>query len=124
MFRQLLAIFLLIAFAAQIFNGAVIVLDYYANTAAFAKNCENKARPTMRCNGKCQMMKKLKEEEKKEQQAPERKGSYKNEVVSSKSFFTTPAFFASGRNCQVSDYYSTSFPQGTPSDIFHPPGLI
>jgi hypothetical protein len=90
MFRQFAVIFLLIAFSGQVFNRTVIVLDYYTNTASFARNCENKAQPIMHCKGKCQMMKKLKEEEKKEQQVPERM-AVKNEVVSSKSFFTTVA---------------------------------
>ena len=41
----------------------------------------------MHCNGKCQMMKKLKEQEKKDQQVPERKQENKTEPLSSKSFF-------------------------------------
>lgn len=42
----------------------------------------------MHCNGRCQMMKKLKQEDKKDQQNPDRKSDNKDEVVvSSKSFF-------------------------------------
>ena len=62
--------------------------DYYSNTAAYAKNCINKAKPQMHCNGKCQMMKKLKAQEKKDQQNPERRNS-KEDVLSSKSFFVS-----------------------------------
>ncbi len=90
MFRQILAISFLLIFAANVFNRAVIVFDYYANTTSFAKSCENKARPMMHCNGKCQMMKKLQEEEKKDQQSPERKSENKAETtLSTKSFFAT-----------------------------------
>jgi hypothetical protein len=124
MFRQITAILFLVAFSAHIFDQAVIVLEYYANTAAFAKSCENKARPTMHCKGKCQLMKKLKEEGKKEQQFPERKGSDKNEVVSSRSFFASSTFAQSGVLQSTSSFYFTSFPQGFHSDIFHPPGLV
>ena len=60
MIRQVAAIFLLFSFALQVFNRSIIVLDYFANTASFAKNCENKARPMLHCNGKCQLMKKIK----------------------------------------------------------------
>ncbi len=87
MFKPVAAILLIIAFIAQTFSGGLVMLNYYTNTAAFAKNCENKARPKMHCNGKCQMMKKLKQEEKQDQQNPERKLENKTEVLSSKSFY-------------------------------------
>ncbi|MBL0145252.1 MAG: hypothetical protein IPP48_05380 [Chitinophagaceae bacterium] len=87
MIKQLTASLLLLAFVIQMFSGQFIKLDYYLNTAAYAKNCENKAKPKLHCNGKCQMMKKLKQEEKKDQQLPERKFENKTEVLSSKSFF-------------------------------------
>jgi len=87
MFKQLTAIFLLTAFVAQTFTGSLIRLDYYANTEAYAKNCINKARPKLHCNGKCQAMKKMQEEEKKEQDKTERKYENKINVLSSKSFF-------------------------------------
>jgi hypothetical protein len=79
----------------QTFRGGVVVLDYYTNSAAFAKNCVNKAKPKMHCNGKCQMMKKMQEEEKENQQLPERKFENKMEVLSSKSFFNnSPTLFS------------------------------
>jgi hypothetical protein len=87
-YRQLTALIFLVAFVAQIFNKNFVVADYYTNTAKYAKNCENKAKPKMRCNGKCQMMKKLQEEEKKDQENPERKNENKI-VLSTKSFFAT-----------------------------------
>jgi hypothetical protein len=40
------------------FSSQFIRLDYLLNRASFVKNCENKARPALHCNGKCQMMKK------------------------------------------------------------------
>ena len=93
MWKQLTAAILLLAFMTSCFCRAAIVLDYYTSAAAFAKNCENKARPQMHCNGKCQMMKKLKQEEKKDENNPERKIENKNEVLSSRSFFTTQLLF-------------------------------
>jgi hypothetical protein len=119
----LAAILLLFAFSAQIFNRAAIVLGYYANTASFAKNCENKTVPKLHCNGKCQMLKKLREEEKKEQQNPERKIDNKNEVASSKSFFTNGLIKKPIITHSYFVYFNTSFPAGTATDIFHPPAL-
>ncbi len=82
MFRPSIALFFLLTFLVQLFSSQCIRLEYLLNTASFAKNCENKARPTLHCNGKCQMMKKLKEQEKREQQLPERKQEQKLELFS------------------------------------------
>jgi hypothetical protein len=120
MFRQIVTTIFLLAFVSQTFDKVLIVVDYYTNTTAYAKNCENKTRPQMHCNGKCQMMKKLKEEEKKEQSTTERRLGL-NEVVSSGSFFT----FITDRESTIitpSYFYTNS---GRPIDksyiIFHPP---
>lgn len=97
--------------------------DYYTNTAKYAKNCENKARPKMHCNGKCQMMKKLQQEEKKDQENPERKSENKNEIVlSTKSFFATISRAYKQRIAkklypQIADNYAYN----PAYSIFHPP---
>ena len=112
---------LLLAFVAQTFSKTFIVAGYYANTAAYAKNCENKAKPKMNCNGKCQVMKKLQQEEKQDKQNPDRKTDNKEEVLSSKTFFTT-------LHCSI-PAIKTLYPllDGSkaaemPRSIFHPPG--
>jgi hypothetical protein len=120
--KQITACIFLLAFAWQTFSKAFMVVDYFANTAAFAKNCENKKRPQLHCNGQCQLMKKLQKEEKKDQQNPERKAENKNEVISTKSYFATATnpeliaqesithlLFSDNREIKIS--YS----------IFHPP---
>jgi hypothetical protein len=89
LFKQITAILFLMAFALQTFSKPLLMFDYFANTKAYEKNCVNKAKPTLQCKGKCQMLKKLKQEEKKDQQNPERKAENKNEVLSSKSFYPT-----------------------------------
>jgi hypothetical protein len=87
MFRQILATILLLTISAQTFSSPFIMFDYVVNTAEYAKNCVNKAKPKMNCKGKCQMMKKMREEERKEQQNPERKPENKDQVLSSIFFF-------------------------------------
>ena len=87
MFKYTTALFLFISFALQTFKGGFVILNYYTNTAAFAENCINKAKPKLQCNGRCQMMKRLQEQEKKDQQIPERKLENKVEIFSSGSFF-------------------------------------
>ena len=90
--KQLTAALLILAFTASTFCRTVIVLDYYANTTAYAKACINTARLAMHCNGKCQMMKKLDQEEKNDQDNLERKSENKNEIQPANSFFTVNFF--------------------------------
>ena len=118
--KNIAVIPLLIAFAAQSFSGAFIQLGYAINPAAFAKYCVNKAKPKLQCNGKCQMMKKLREEEKKEQQNAEQRSELKVQVLSSHSSFCSipSANFLTVRKI----YFERKYPL---SDIsyafFHPP---
>jgi hypothetical protein len=122
-FKQLLSAFVLLAFCCQLFNRAAIVTSYYTNTAAYAKNCENKAKPQMACHGKCQMIKKLRAEEKKDQQNPERRSGNNDEVVlSSKSFYPSLSNIAA---MDVSSYanYHTGTELKMPRSVFHPPAV-
>ncbi len=57
----------------QTFQKSLILTDYVVNRAAYLKSCINKAKPKLRCQGRCQMMKKMQAEEKKESNVPERK---------------------------------------------------
>jgi hypothetical protein len=120
MYKQLTAFLLLAAFSLQMLNRAVVYIDYYANTAAYAKNCENKAMPLMHCNGKCQMMKKLKEQEKKESQAPERR-SFNDEVIAARSFFVSINYFFLA-STSAYNIYSAKSTVDMPHSFFHPPG--
>ena len=121
MFRQAVASILIFAFLVTTFTRPFIMLGYYADTSVYAKDCINKAKPKMHCNGHCQVMKKIQEEEKKEQKDQDRKADNKIETLSSKSFFCTVApayrFF-------VSSPYSPGIfrnPVEMPRSFFHPP---
>ncbi|RXK80759.1 hypothetical protein [Filimonas effusa] len=119
--RQLLAIFLFTAFLAQTFSKAFVVVDYYANTAAFAQNCVNKSRPSMHCNGKCQMMKKMEQQQKKDAEN-ERKAGPKLEVISSKAFFASVSFYATGTAASFFTYNDNAVFDRAIS-VFHPPAI-
>jgi hypothetical protein len=124
MFRIITAFILLAAFSAQTFQRAWIVLDYYTNTSSFLANCENISRPVLHCDGKCQMVKKIKQEEKKSQQNPERKMENKNEVISSRSFFTTLEYKIPPSKSIAFSFYKAGRLTRRPSAIFHPPCLV
>jgi hypothetical protein len=120
MLRFITAIFLFVAFTAQTFNKALIMLDYYTNTASFAKNCINKARPMLHCNGKCQMMKKLQQEEKKEQQYPESRSGSKNQDIYFNPVFAIRLLQPSTTLQVYSDLLIEKVRDDSPF-IFHPP---
>jgi len=121
MFRKITATVLLMAFVAQTFSAPFIRLDYFFNQADYARNCVNKARPMLHCNGKCQVMKKIKEEEKKEQESQERKMGSKVEVLSSRSFYSV---LSEQPSVAIAHHYST-INDGTiihrARAVFHPP---
>lgn len=112
-------ILLLLALSVQALNKVRIVLSYYANTAAYAKNCENKSRPQMHCNGKCQMMKKLRQEQNKDESAPERR-SLNDEVISSRSHFPTLSIFKAQPAREFVLRNNNTVRDVSP-DFFHPP---
>jgi hypothetical protein len=116
-----IAAILLIAFTAQTFNKGLLILDYYANTASFEKDCVNKDKPMMHCCGRCQLKKKLQQEENNEKSAEQR--SSKNELpISSKSFFATvPVRRELAFNIQHPSL-SGGAAIKMPRSIFHPPG--
>ena len=123
MLRQIAVIFLLAAFMGQTFNKSLLFMSYYANPAAFAKNCVNKARPMMHCNGKCQMMKKLQQEEQQEKQDTERKADNKSETLSSKSFFVMPSPATGSEIKRTFAPFAAHKPVDMADDLFHPPGI-
>jgi len=120
MFRQITALIFMMAFVIQTFSAPFIMLDYYANTSIYAKKCVYKEKPKMHCNGKCQVMKKMREEEKKEKQDQERKPTFKTQTISSKSFFCTVVIDL--LNLEKSYLKENSYLPSSPSkDFFHPP---
>ncbi|HEX6915663.1 MAG TPA: hypothetical protein VF145_10505 [Chitinophagaceae bacterium] len=124
MMRWLLVSTILFAFIARDFDRAFIQLNYYLNTEAYAKNCENKSRPAMKCHGKCQMMKQLKAEEKKDQQQPGQKRAAGTEVLSSKSFFPVSVAPVCLPVITWHSRGADGLAPGAHPEIFHPPATL
>ncbi|MEP6749886.1 MAG: hypothetical protein ABJB86_19265 [Bacteroidota bacterium] len=119
-YKQIAAFIFFAAFLAQTLNKAFVIADYYSNRALYAKNCENKAIPIMHCNGKCQMMKKLKEEQKKDEENSERRAENKNEVIS----FQQLSFLLDQKGTIVSKKYKAyqqAIPDNFSKGLFRPP---
>lgn len=118
--HKMVAFCMLVVFTAFTFNKAVIVLDYFINTKAFALHCENKARPWLHCNGKCQMIKTVQKQSEHEQQHPEQKAENKSEV-----FFLQPSFSFQAtsifHHISFLDMPDASLVSGISNTCFHPP---
>jgi hypothetical protein len=122
LFRKIIALLLLVAFATHTFNRAVIVFGFYANQEVIAATlCENKDKPVMKCEGKCQLSKKLKLQEKKEQQNPTQKVENKPQDISSRSFFTSLAITTISNAEQWQKSRDSGKPIHRSFAVFHPP---
>lgn len=65
---------LTVSFLMNVGGKMVIYVDFLINQEYIAKNlCENKDKPMLQCNGKCQLVKELAKEEKKEKKEDKQK---------------------------------------------------
>jgi hypothetical protein len=119
--RFLFAITLLFAFVLHSFQHVLTITDYYLDKAAYVKNCVNKYRPKLNCNGRCQLMKKIEKQEK--QQEPTLKEIGKQEIVSSLHFFPTVPFIQLGNPAVHQTRYIGALLNRSRSH-FHPPAWI
>lgn len=63
MIARITSLLLLIAFAVQSFMVFVLQADYQIRFDAYLERCVNRARPSMKCNGHCQLVLKMKQAE-------------------------------------------------------------
>ena len=57
--RKLISIFFLFTMLVNMNFRFLVITDYCINTEAYSKNCINKTKPELNCNGKCQMNQKI-----------------------------------------------------------------
>lgn len=123
--QKLIAAILLFAFVSQTFNQGWYYLDYLLQKKEYMKQCINKARPQLHCDGTCLLMKKIKAQEKKEQeQAPEMKLAAKFEALPTKPSFTLFADILPLASDHQFSILNSGAPIDQPSSIFHPPPAI
>jgi hypothetical protein len=80
--KQVVAILLLAGLLSQMFSKALIVAEFELNRDYIAKNlCVNRNKPKMHCNGRCHLMKKMKQEDSKDQENPERRLENRLEII-------------------------------------------
>ena len=121
--KKISSLILLIAFSFQCFNKAFIVVEYYSNTAQYAKVCINKSRPKLHCNGQCAMMKKLKADEKKDADNPDRKQENKNETFSPIILNSEMAVTVRTITINTYPFFEDNSIYKMPRTCFRPPGI-
>jgi len=120
--KQAFAIFVLLAFVIQSNNRLLLMMDYSIRMENYAAHCENKDRPDVHCNGKCQLDKKLQQENRKDQQNPERKSENKNEYCDLHHIFSVPALTSfDSDNSPMHFRYSEGKELKRNVFVFHPP---
>jgi len=120
--KHFFIISLLICLSFQSVLKLGIVAWYEANKAYVAKElCENKARPQMKCNGKCYLRKQLNKTENNQQQNQQSKQSQAEgvEFLPVSGFIFTPCFM--GAAVTYIDSYQSQQGYQPLVNIFHPP---
>jgi hypothetical protein len=121
--KFIVAAILLLAFTAQTFSKGLLILDYYADTASFEKNCVNKNHPGMHCCGRCQLKKKMQQQENGDKQNSEQRDRKDELPLSAMSYFATlpprNEFVFKQQYAQLNCGKAIHMPYA----IFHPPGM-
>ncbi len=125
--RQLIILMFLSSLMVQVFAGFILKADYAINRAIYIQSCINKDKPVLKCNGKCQLGKKIMAAEKEQQRAAE-KGSYQFnlsvEILCNKIFI--PSLNEMGELNNPLKFHDSITDEliGHYNAIFHPPQLV
>lgn len=122
--KQLITFILALLIFMQPFQKVWIYISFKINQDYIAKNlCENRAKPTMHCNGKCHLMKKLKEADKEEQNQLPQNFKEKSEIEYCHYF--TNYLFGNNKSFEFQNEsffdYKFTYLSSYHTDIFHPP---
>lgn len=105
------------------FSRTTLQLTYYTNRADYAKNCVNKKKPMLHCNGKCQLAKKIAEQEKKEKEESHKGLLAQEEVVTIPQQYIVYSFPIIKRTSNKFPIYTSQLPVIYTGSIFQPPRL-
>jgi len=122
--QKLVATILIFAFFGQSFNQYWYYLDYLVEKKEYVKRCENKALPQLHCNGKCQLMKKIREQQEKDRgPAPELKLAAKSDLISPSVAFNL-APLKTKEATRIFLARTIGAPVDRPSGLFRPPDAL
>lgn len=112
---------LLLIFVFQLSFRGILVTNYLANkTLITAKYCENKSKPSLKCNGSCYLKKQLDKEEKQESN-PGTQIKEKQETLFNNSNGSLLSVLASVMTENKFIPFQEQYNFKNTSGIFHPP---
>ncbi len=120
MFLRPISVLLLFSLLFANFSSVFVYLGFEANQNYIAKAlCENSDKPQLHCEGKCYLMKKLKQAQEKEQkqERQSQKLQVQDAVLGTALTFKRYAF----AEIDIHVSLSTGMPQSIKNSIFHPP---
>lgn len=123
--KKTVALFFLLVFAVQSLYTAGFTIWFYINRANIAqKQCINKSRPQLHCNGKCFLAKKILEAEKKQEN--EKSPGLKEWVEIAPCAVPYFDYRISFINIKFTytAHYNNQYSLLTTKDIFHPPLMV
>jgi len=92
------------------------------NLENYKKTCVNKSKPKLHCNGKCQMMKKMRQSSSSDSEVPNQKQIQMNFDFSSKTFFPQLDIWETNTKQKYFVFNVYTLYSYT-SDLFHPPSF-
>lgn len=118
--KSILFLFLL-AFTLHVSSNLLIAINFLFNQDYIAQTrCENKAKPMLKCNGKCQLSKELKKEEERKKDKPTIESVFVLSLPEKTIEFSLPqAQFLTTQNHLA--FENTQKPETFSESIFHPP---
>ena len=120
MFLKPIAILLLFSLLGSTCSSLFVYVGFEANQKFIAAElCVNKDKPQLHCNGKCYLMKKLKQAQDKEQKQERQtqKTQIQDALVVKPLIFKQYAF----ADIKLHVPFSTGMPLSIKNSIFHPP---
>jgi len=124
MYRLFIGHILLLTLVLQTFSGYLLKADYVLNQSLYEERCENKARPQLKCKGKCQLSKKMMEAEKEEQkQQGKTQKAGQDEVIAFVSHLQFLFYAADVLHASASIVSDAALAAGFGLSVFQPPRI-
>jgi hypothetical protein len=120
--KALGVIVIMISLLMQTFSKGVVLLEFRLNRDFIAKNlCENRNRPTLKCGGRCQLMRQWKAEDDKAANEKAGKSNF-TETCYTDQFLLLPSFTPTPDFLTHTAVYSVRISNKHTRRLFHPPG--
>jgi hypothetical protein len=123
MLKKLSVILFLFVMVAQTFSGYVLKADYFINISSYIEKCINRDKPKLKCNGQCQLAKKMQEADDNDEGSGSVNAEVFTLILSSRSYPPQLRFNIDPVETLWVILNTNNIQQGHFRDIFQPPQL-